>query len=87
MSTDLSQSGGSLPSVAENEIELANEKENETGLESCQGVPVNEDVRNAFYASKSQNFTERPSRTDLRATDQHCSWREVSRACHVEPGR
>jgi len=53
--------------------------------ESWQAGPSNNDVSNATYSSQSFKLTD-DRRTGLRTTDNHASWREVYRACHVGVG-
>ena len=60
--------------------------ENENGrAESWQAGPSRRNVRNDRYASHSHKHSD-GRRTGLKATDDHATWRQVYRHCHVGVG-
>ena len=54
--------------------------------ESWQAGPSKRNVSNATYTTQSFKLTDGRRRTGLRTIDNHASWREVYRACHVGVG-
>jgi hypothetical protein len=75
-----------LPTSAEPEAEQA--KQNEESDAGVRGGAAasghQEDVRTQSYATDRLDSID-SGRTDLRALDDHGSWRAVAHACHVDP--
>ena len=67
------------------ETEQATEAKNDRGR-SGQATPVDRRVSNDTFTSQRHKFTEQGNRTGLREVDEHASWRDVYRACHVGVG-
>ena len=53
---------------------------------SGQATPVERPISNDTNDVQSHKFTEQEYRTGLRTADDHASWRDVYRACHVGVG-
>jgi hypothetical protein len=78
--------GGSFIETAEDDVaEQATKDNNTTGVGAGTSPPVESGVSNGNYTGQRHKSTD--ERTDIRTADRHASWREVARACHVQPGR
>jgi hypothetical protein len=84
MSVD--ESDGRINSQPDNDGTEATQRNKNDRGRSGQATPVERPVSNDTYSSQSHKFTERTHRSGLRRADNHASWREVYRACHVGVG-
>jgi len=84
MSTDRRGPDGRIKRNATDAIVDTQDAENGRA-ESWQAGPSKKDLSNATFA-RDIHKTTGSSRTDLRTTDAHASWREVYAQCHVGVG-
>jgi hypothetical protein len=80
-----SSGGGFIETAEDDEAEQATEDNNTTGVGAGTSPPVGSGVSNDDYTRQRHKSTD--ARTDIRTVDGHASWRQVARACHVNPGR
>lgn len=79
--------GDSFTTSAEDDgIEHTTKHESTDGEKVPPASPAgNQDDCTQYYPAERLSCIDK--RTDIRAVDDHASWREVARACHVKPGR
>lgn len=80
----IDESDGRTKHQRDDDIPETHDEENGRA-ESWQAGPSKGNVSNATFDRQSFKLTD-ARRTGLRATEQHASWREVYRACHVGVG-
>ena len=83
MSTESDGNTKSKPTNAD--TDATQDTKNDRGR-SGQATSVDRPNSNETYTSQRHKFTEQEDRTGLRAAENHASWREVYRACHVGVG-
>ena len=67
------------------DTEATQQLQNDRGR-SGQATSVERPVSNDTYNTQSHKFTEQEHRIGLRTVEEHASWRDVYRACHVGVG-
>jgi len=80
------RAGNYLPTSAESQTEqaTANEKPDAEVRGGAAASVSEQDVRTQSYENERLRSID-SQRTDLRALDEHGSWRAVAHACHVDP--